>query len=86
MLLDWADARPGAYELWRANGGLETLTSYPDTRVPPEHFAFYRSTVLAHEAEGFAFEFGASLLIFFGGFTIAFQRVPGLFDIAQFLF
>ncbi|OZC04196.1 metallophosphoesterase family protein [Rubricoccus marinus] len=55
MLLDWADAKPGAYDLWSANGGLETLMSYPDTRVPPEHFAFYRATVLAAEIDGFAF-------------------------------
>lgn len=55
MLLDWADARPGAYDLWRANGGLATLTSYPDTRVPPEHFAFLRATELATVAGGFAF-------------------------------
>ena len=55
MLLDWADARPGAYDLWRANGGLATLTSYPDTRIPPEHFAFFRATELAAQIGGFAF-------------------------------
>ena len=55
MLLDWADARPGAYDLWRANGGLATLTSYPDTRVPPEHFEFFHATELAAQVGGFAF-------------------------------
>lgn len=55
MLLDWVDARPGAYELWRANGGLRTLTSYPDTRIPPDHFDFLRETELAVVVDGVAF-------------------------------
>ncbi|MEM1054732.1 MAG: metallophosphoesterase family protein [Bacteroidota bacterium] len=55
MLLDWADGLPGAYDLWRANGGLATLTSYPGTRVPDSHFAFYRATELAVEVDGVAF-------------------------------
>ena len=55
MLLDWADGCPGSYDLWRANGGLATLTSYPDTRVPPEHFAFLRATELAAVVDGVAF-------------------------------
>ena len=55
MLLDWVEERPGAYELWRANGGLATLTSYPETRITPEHLAFLRATDLAAEVDGFAF-------------------------------
>ena len=40
MLLDWTEGDADAYDLWRTNGGVATLVSYPDHSVPEEHLAF----------------------------------------------
>ncbi|HIG73851.1 MAG TPA: serine/threonine protein phosphatase [Bacteroidetes bacterium] len=55
MLLDWTEGDADAYDLWRTNGGVATLVSYPDHSVPEEHLAFLHSTELAAEVDGFAF-------------------------------
>ena len=55
MLLDWVDEVPGAFDLWRPNGGLTTLDSYPEGRVLPEHVAFLRETELAVIVGGAAY-------------------------------
>ena len=58
MLLDWADGVPGAYDLWRANGGLTTLASYAedgDARIPDAHLGFLRRTALAFDTPEAAF-------------------------------
>lgn len=46
LMLEYLDH--GAFELWRANGGVQTLGSYADdgreVHVPDEHVAFIRNT------------------------------------------
>lgn len=55
MLLDTVAHAPGAADLWAANGGHATLTSYPDGVVTQEHLAFLRDTEIAVIVDGFAF-------------------------------
>lgn len=58
MMLDFVDGT-GDFDLWRVNGGLDTLESYarhggtPD--IPHEHVAFLRRTHLMLDTPGFAF-------------------------------
>lgn len=57
MMLDYLDR--GEFELWRMNGGLDTLDSYrgADGRVqiPESHIEFVRETELFYETEDFFF-------------------------------
>lgn len=55
MLLDTVAREPDAADLWYANGGHATLTSYPDGVVKPEHLAFIRDCEIAVIVDGFAF-------------------------------
>ena len=57
MMLDWIDRR--AFELWKQNGGLATLSSYSEKDgrpvIPDEHADFLRKTVSIFETDEFVF-------------------------------
>lgn len=57
MMLDYLDQ--GEYELWRINGGIETLSSYVtqgrQVEIPQSHIAFLRTTELYYETPDFFF-------------------------------
>ena len=57
LMLEYMDE--GVYELWQVNGGVATLNSYAgaarQVRIPAEHLAFIRSTVLYYNTPDFFF-------------------------------
>ena len=57
LMLEYIDE--GFYELWQVNGGVATLNSYAgaarQVRIPAEHLAFIRGTVLYYNTPEFFF-------------------------------
>lgn len=57
LMLEYVEE--GVYDLWGANGGIATLSSYVGTarqvQIPPAHLAFIRDTVLYHNTPDFFF-------------------------------
>lgn len=56
MMLDFLER--GEFDLWRANGGLDTLASYAETGeldIPESHHAFLSRTRLYLDTPGFCF-------------------------------
>lgn len=57
LMLDYLDG--GDFDLWRMNGGVETLESYRvgngNIEIPERHVDFLRETKLFHEEEDFFF-------------------------------